>query len=346
MSLEAKKKGLKQLQDFLNKYLTAFNKDELHGEFQVFYDDIILKSKQHNAWFTIKNMHEAIRSWADALSEENINIWLKPYDLNNVNKKKVAIISAGNVPLVGFHDCLSVFMTGHDLILKYSSKDQFLTPYFLKFLQNTGAFDSKLEMTDKQISDFDAVIATGSNNTSRYFEYYFKNKPNIIRKNRNSVAVLSGNETDDELKNLGNDIFQYFGLGCRNVSKVFVPRGYDFSKFFEAIYGFGDLIHHHKYANNYDYNKAVYLMSEIKLFDNNFLVLKEDQSYSSPIACLFYEYYEDLNQIEKKLNIDRELLQCKVGHLDFTDVSFGKTQSPQLWDYADDVDTILFLKDL
>lgn len=345
MSLEAKKKGLKQLQSFLNSYLSAFQNDDLHGNYQEFHD-IVIKSKQHNAWFSVQNIHKAIGSWVEALSEENINQWLKPYDLSNINKKKVAIISAGNVPLVGFHDCLSVFLTGHDLVLKYSSKDKFLTPYLLKFLQNTGDFDSKLEVTDGQLSDFDAVIATGSNNTSRYFEYYFKNKPNIIRKNRNSVAVLSGNETDDELKKLGQDIFQYFGLGCRNVSKVFVPVNYNFTQFFEAIYDYSDVIHHHKYANNYDYNKAVYLMSEIKLFDNNFLVLKEDQSYSSPIACLFYEYYEDLNQIEKKLHIDRDLLQCKVGHLGFTDVNFGETQSPQLWDYADGIDTILFLKDL
>lgn len=345
MSLEAKKKGIIQLQSFLEKYLSSFENDTLEGEHKDFHE-IIVQSKIHNAWFSIKNIHEAIASWVNALSEKNLNQWLDHYNLKTIEKKKVAVISAGNVPLVGFHDCLSVFITGHDLILKYSSKDKFLTPYFLKFLQNTGAFTSDFEITDGQIPGFDAVIATGSNNTSRYFEYYFKDKPHIIRKNRNSIAVLTGKESDEDLKKLGIDVFQYFGLGCRNVSKMFVPKSYDFTQFFEAIYDYNDVINHHKYANNYDYNKAVYLMSEMKLFDNNFIVLKEDQSYSSPIACLFYEFYEDLESIEKKLEIDRDLLQCRVGNLNFTEVDFGQTQSPNLWDYADDIDTILFLKNL
>src|SRR5690606_9789947 len=192
--------------------------------------------------------------------------------------------------------------------------------------------------------NFDAVIATGSNNTARYFEYYFKDKPSIIRKNRNSVAVLDGNESEQDLIALGKDIFTYFGLGCRNVSKLFVPKGYDFEKFFKGMYEYREIINNQKYINNYDYNKAVFLMSNFLVLDNGFLVLKEDNSYSSPISSIFYEYYTDLQDIKSAINQDAEQIQCVVSNnLIENSVAFGQTQHPQLWDYADNVDTISFL---
>jgi hypothetical protein len=195
-----------------------------------------------------------------------------------------------------------------------------------------------------KLEGFDAVIATGSNNTSRYFEYYFKKKPSIIRKNRNSVAVLNGKETTEDLIALGEDIFRYFGLGCRNVSKLFVPKGYEFKTFFEAIYEYKDVIFYERYANNYDYNKAVFLMSLYKLLDNEFLTLKEDASYSSPISSVFYEYYDTIEEIKTKLEEDAEQIQCVVSNnLIDNSISFGQTQKPMLWDYADNVDTIKFL---
>ena len=194
------------------------------------------------------------------------------------------------------------------------------------------------------MENFDAVIATGSNNTARYFEYYFKDKPSIIRKSRNSVAVLTGNETTEQLTVLGEDIFRYFGLGCRNVSKLFVPKGYNFEAFFKAMYEYRDVIHYEKYANNYDYNKAVFLMSNFQLLDNEFLTIKEDVSYASPISSVFYEFYDDVDELKTRLESESEQIQCIVSNnLIKNSTAFGQTQNPQLWDYADNVDTITFL---
>ena len=207
-------------------------------------------------------------------------------------------------------------------------------------------FAGYIEFTEGQLKNIDAVIATGSNNSARYFEYYFGKYPNIIRKNRNSVAVLNGNENVNNLRLLGNDVFQYFGLGCRNVSKLFVPKGYKFDTFYESIFDFKDVVNNNKYANNYDYNKTVYLMSSNPtLLDNDFLLLKEDASYSSPIGVLFYEYYDDLNLLNQKLKSDKEQIQCVVSNSPEikNSVLFGTAQCPQLSDYADGIDTMKFL---
>jgi hypothetical protein len=209
------------------------------------------------------------------------------------------------------------------------------------------SFKGKISFTNKKLSGFDAVIATGSNNTARYFEYYFKNKPNIIRKNRNSVAILTGNETKEQLIDLSEDIFRYFGLGCRSVSKLFVPKGYDFQDFFGGMYGKSDIMDTAKYANNYDYNKAVYLMSLFDILENGFLMIKEDTQYASPIATVFYEYYEDIEVLKEKLQADADEIQCIVSDINLeNEVKFGQTQQPALHDYADGVDTLEFLSQL
>jgi len=252
---------------------------------------------------------------------------------------------AGNIPLVGFHDFLAVLITGHSVLIKQSSNDKHLLPYLAKYLEHIEpSFKGKIEFTEEKLYNFDAVIATGSNNTARYFEYYFREKPSIIRNNRNSLAVLTGNETKEELKGLSNDIFRYYGLGCRSISKLFVPKDYNFDSFFEAIYDWHPVINEAKYANNYDYNKAVYLMSEFNLLENGFLMLKEDKSYASPIATVFYEHYEDLETLKEKLNMEKEQIQCIVAkNVAPNEVSFGYTQTPELWEYADNVDPIEFL---
>jgi hypothetical protein len=252
---------------------------------------------------------------------------------------------AGNIPLVGFHDFLSVLITGHKALIKTSSNDQHLLPFLAKYLIAVEPeFADAITFTEGKLEGFDAVIATGSNNTARYFEYYFKDKPAIIRKNRNSAAILTGNESREELVGLGEDIFRYFGLGCRNVSKLFVPQGYDFKNFFEAIYEYKDVIFYDKYANNYDYNKAVFLMSNFKLLDNEFLTIKEDSGYASPISSVFYEYYDNLDTLKQKLEAEQDQLQCVVSNkLTENSIPFGQTQKPGLLDYADNVDTIAFL---
>lgn len=310
------------------------------------FNDIFEKAEQQNSWFTRANVIFAFKSWSDALSENNVKQWLSQYQLpQTTSSKKILIIMAGNLPLVGLHDLLCVLVTGHKAIVKLSSNDCVLLPYLITQMKTFAPeWTEAVTFTDDKVTEYDAVIATGSDNTARYFEYYFGKKPHIIRKNRHSVAVLTGKETPEELFALGKDIFLYYGLGCRSISKLFVPKGYDFNLLFQAIYPYKDIIQEQKYANNYDYNKAVYLMSLFQLLENGFLLLKEDEHYGSPIATLFYEYYTDVASLKEKLTTDAEKIQCVVAH-NFTteEVAFGETQTPQLWDYADGVDTLNFL---
>lgn len=349
MTLENKKNIFIELGKFLSQFSKAENsqKKEVSGN-AIFFNsfvDLIQLSQSHNGWYTPEQVYYSIQSWANALTKENLDTWLNAHDFTNVKPKKVALILAGNIPLVGFHDFLSVLITGHDVLVKTSSNDQHLLPFLAKYLIHIAPeLENKITFTEGKLENFDAVIATGSNNTARYFEYYFKDKPSIIRKSRNSIAVLSGEETKEQLVALGEDIFRYFGLGCRNVSKLFVPKDYSFVPFFEAIFEYQDIIHYEKYANNYDYNKAVFLMSNFKLLDNGFLTIKEDSSHASPISSIFYEYYENLADLEKKLEAEAEHIQCIVSNnLIKNSVEFGQTQQPKLWDYADNIDTISFL---
>ena len=337
----------------LGRFLGQFNETETFKNKQVLNNDLFFDnfvslielSQSHNGWFTKEQVYYAIQSWAKALTAENLNLWLSKYDFNTVNPKTVGLILAGNIPLVGFHDFLSVLISCHSVLVKTSSNDQKLLPFLANYLISIHSdFKNLITFTEGKLEGFDAIIATGSNNTARYFEFYFKAKPSIIRKNRNSIAVLNGSETQENLQNLGEDIFRYFGLGCRNVSKIFVPKGYVFDTFFESIFKYQDVIHYEKYANNYDYNKAVFLMSNFKLLDNGFLTIKEDSSYASPISSVFYEFYDDLESVKKLLKLDEEKIQCIVSNdLIENSIGFGQTQQPNLWDYADNVDTISFL---
>lgn len=337
----------------LGQFLSQFKENSIKRNEEVknndlFFDKmvgLIESSQSYNGWFTPENIYFSLDSWSNALTEENLSKWLSNYDFSNVEPKNVGLILAGNIPLVGFHDLLSVLISGHNAIVKLSSNDQQLIKLIVDYLIALDErFKEKIIFTEGKLENFDAVIATGSNNTARYFEYYFKDKPNIIRKNRNSVAILTGNESKEELIALGEDVFRYFGLGCRNVSKIFIPKDYDFKLFFEAMFTQGDVIHYEKYANNYDYNKAVFLMSNFKLLDNEFLLLKEDNGYASPIGSLFYENYDSLEDLHARLQNDNEKIQCIVSkELESHHVPFGKTQKPELWDYADNVDTLSFL---
>jgi hypothetical protein len=317
----------------------------------IFFDGMLHQLKlteENNRWFSKDNLRFAIENWAEALRQENLENWTTNYNFTNVASKKVAIIMAGNIPLVGFHDFLSVLISGHEVLVKQSSNDKHLLPFLAKYLEYVdSSFKGKITITDEKLEGFDAVIATGSNNTARYFEYYFKNKPNIIRKNRNSIAILTGNETEEQLIALSDDIFTYFGLGCRSVSKLFVPKGYNFEAFFKGMYGKSDIMNSAKYANNYDYNKAVYLMSLFDILENGFVMIKEDQQFASPIATVFYEYYDDIDSLSVKLREDAENIQCIVTAVAMdTKVAFGQTQYPELHDYADGVDTMMFLTNL
>jgi hypothetical protein len=339
-----------ELGNFLRRFTDHDSKPAQNkvGNDRFFTDflDLIKLSQSHNGWYTPDNVFYAIQSWATALTLENLEKWLENYNiLDDKQPKTIAIILAGNIPLVGFHDFLSVLLSGNKVLIKTSSNDQKLLPFLAEYLIFCNRnIKGLIEFTDKKLENFDAVIATGSNNTARYFEYYFRDKPSIIRKSRNSVAVLTGNESSEQMIALGEDIFRYFGLGCRSVSKLFVPQNYNFDLFFNGIFDYQDVIKYEKYANNYDYNKAVFLMSNFKLLDNEFLTIKEDQSYASPIASIFYEFYDNLDDLKSKLKNDHDKIQCIVSNnLIENSIDFGQTQKPNLWDYADNVDTIDFL---
>ena len=323
--------------EYKSKYKSYFDKFN-----KITSDEIV-----YNQWFTQKNVLFAIKSIADELTDEKLNKWLGNYNLNNLKQKNIGVVTAGNIPLVGFHDFLSVLILNHNFIGKLSSKDNRLLKFVAELLIFINPeFKNKITFTDK-LSDFDVIIATGSDNSARYFDYYFGKFPNIIRKNRSSAAILDGNETTQDIENLGKDIFSYFGLGCRNVSKIFIPENYDLHNFFEPLEKYYDVINHNKYANNYDYNRAIFMMNNISIFDNNFVILKEDTGYSSPIAVVYFEYYKNINTVIERLNFDKEKLQCIVTNLDINNkINFGETQKPALWDYADNIDTINFLINL
>ncbi len=333
----------------LSSYVNSYKKDKKQidntTEYEAFVS-IVEKVQHHNGWFTQENVIFAMENWGTALTSAGLNTWLKNYTIPDTTAAKtVKIIMAGNIPLVGFHDFISCLITGHNVKVKLSSNDDLLLPYVADLLiEIAPSFKDCISFSDKIDKHFDAVIATGSTNTARYFEYYFSKKPNIIRKNRNSIAVLTGEESNEELAALAEDIFRYYGLGCRSVSKLFVPVAYNFDAFFNAIFIYQDIIKQAKYANNYDYNKAVYLMSEFKLLDNGFLMLKEEEKFGSPIATLFYETYPTSEELAKVINNKKEDIQCIVGRDSaIASVNFGETQHPSLSDYADGVDTIEFL---
>lgn len=349
MDLQQRINAFIKLGEFIGQFSKeGFKSNENISANNLFFEGFkhqIKLAHEHNGWFTQENIAFSLMGWSKSLRSDNINDWLAAYKFEKVTPKNVAIIMAGNIPLVGFHDFISVLISGHNVIVKQSSNDKHLLPYLAKYLEYVEPnFKGTITFTEEKLINFDAVIATGSDNTSRYFEHYFRGKPSIIRKNRNSVAILTGQETDEELTALSEDIFRYYGLGCRNVSKLFVPTGYNFDAFFKGLYEWHPIINQHKYANNYDYNKAVYLMSEFDLLENGFLMIKEDASYGSPIATLFYEYYNDLDTLKNHLQDNSQNIQCVVSK-SVTDgsVGFGQTQHPQLWDYADNVDTIAFL---
>lgn len=309
---------------------------------------LISSAKQYNAWFTPQSTAMAIKAISEMLNETDLDQWIDTNTDEPVKMNAIGLILAGNIPLVGFHDILCVLASGNKALIKLSSQDKQLIPYILsKLSEIEPLFTEQFEFIER-LKDFDAVIATGSNNTSRYFEYYFSKVPHIIRKNRNSIAFLNGNENREELKSLGHDIFDYFGLGCRNVSKIYVPKGYNFNTFFESIEEFKSVADHHKYNNNYDYNKSIFLVNMDKHLDNGFLLLKEDKRMASPLAVVYYEEYESIQEAEIELLANEDGIQCIISRSDLSMnvLPFGQSQRPGLWDYADGVDTMAFLRGL
>jgi hypothetical protein len=323
------------------------------GDFLLNFDDefknLISDAKHKNGWFQESEVIRAFSANGKMLNETDLNYWINLYNKPLI-PKKIGLILAGNIPLVGLHDILSVLISGNIAMIKLSSNDDLLIPAVLKrLIEIEPEFNKQIQWVSR-LENFDAVIATGSNNSSRYFDYYFSKVPHIIRKNRNSIAILTGEETSEQLYQLGQDIFNYYGLGCRNVSKIFVPKGYIFNHFFESIEEYNTILNHHKYQNNYDYNKSIYLVNRNEHFDNGFLLLTKNESLTSPLAVIHYEEYEDLTQVVAKIDAQADEIQVVVTAIKQSiipsKVSFGESQSPKLWDYADGVNTLEFLTNL
>ena len=322
----------------LNKYA---NQQAATPEAAAILDEATKAAQVQNPWFTKDNIDTAVLNWAVLLKRDVLTNWISHYQQAKWTDDVVGLVLAGNLPLVGLHDLVCVLLSGHKAVVKLSSKDKVLIPALVRILQHSFAeINKRVQFVNDRLGQVDKVIATGSNNSSRYFSYYFKNIPHIIRKNRNSVAILTGEETQEQLAGLADDICLYFGLGCRSVSKIWVPEGYDFDILFGALYRHKDMIHHNGYANNYDYNKAIFLMNQEAILDNGFVILKEDERISSPIACLYYSYYNDRSEVDRLISSNREDIQCIVSTTGNNTVLPGKAQCPQLNDYADNIDTM------
>lgn len=313
------------------------------------FEILSYKVQTNNTWFTPEQTKNALQAISSNLEKENLESWLSPYNLKPVNKiRSIGILMAGNIPAVGFHDLLCVLLAGHKAYIKLSSSDQVLMNWLVMELISLENRFGDLIAIEDMLKAKEAYIATGSDNSARYFDYYFGKYPHIIRKNRTSIGILDGFEKNIDFECLGKDIFQYYGLGCRNVSKLYVREENSLIDFLDAISEFKSVFQNHKYHNNYEYNKSIFLVNKEPHLDNGFLLLRESRDLVSPIAVLFYEYYRDLQELNKKISEEKEKIQCMVSLKGWYpgSLGFGSAQCPALNDYADGVDTIQFLKSL
>ncbi len=348
MTLKQREQAFVQLGLFINRH---FSNQWLPKE-ERFHNDLIKLTDiaySYNGWFRTESVAQSLKGLAFMLEEQSVNEFSK-----NITEpqtpKTVAVIMAGNIPAVGFHDMLCVLLSGHPILIKVSSDDPALIPFLAGMLiYYQPDFATKINFSEGKLINFDAVIATGSDNTAKHLEYYFGKYPNIIRKNRSSIAILNGSETKEELTRLGKDIFEYYGLGCRNVSKIYVPEGYQFDSLFEAVYDFKYVLDNKKYNNNYEYNRAIYLLDLIPFLDNNFLMIKESSDLHAPTSVLFYETYTNQEQFVEKITPLSQNLQCIVSNFEvkgLKTIPLGCTQNPSIYDFADNVNTLDFLKAL
>ena len=328
--------------------LLAFEKlgNYINAIDDVAFHVILDKVRNENPWFTEASVRQALAGLKNYLNREKLEQWIASYNLGNPLPKKIALVMAGNIPLAGFHDLLSVLISGHIAIVKLSSKDTVLLTFISrKLVEIEPRFSDYIVLADR-LKDFNAVIATGSDNSARYFHYYFGKYRHIIRKNRTSCAVISGAEQPADIELLGKDVFSYYGLGCRNVSKIFLPANYDPVQLIEGWKSFADILNHHKYHNNYDYQKSILLVNQKPFYDSGFVILQESEKIVSPISVVYYERYANSRDLSEMLSTASTKIQCVVGSTSSHFTPFGKAQFPELWDYADKVDTLNFLQNL
>lgn len=340
MNLKQRIEAFAKIGLFINRHYTSPNASEAHLHEGL--KQIIELAYVHNGWFSPNFVNRAIRNIGDMLNEKDLQAFCNNKEAKT--SKTVALICAGNLPMVGFHDIMCVLLSGHKALIKLSADDDVLMPFFIKLLVHyEPEFESFIFFGEGRLGKFDAIIATGSNNTAGYFEYYFGKYPNIIRKNRTSLAILTGKESKEELKALGEDIFLYFGLGCRNVSKLLVPENYNFNSLFESIVDFGYVLENKKYGNNYEYHRSIYLLEQHKFLDNNFLMIKQSEELHSPVGTLYFNYYKNDTELNDYLKAHEPEIQCVIGE---GKIPFGYSQRPVITDFADNVNTLEFLVNL
>ncbi len=338
MTLKQRADAFAKVGSFVQRHFSGSRLEQEQGLHQGL-EQLAVTAGIYNNWFILKYVNEAIQNIGAMLCGADLVAFGKEF--KDQPGKMIAVICAGNIPLVGFHDVFCVLLSGNRLLLKMSADDNVLMPFFLKLLTHyEPGFESQVTFASGRLSGFDAIIATGSNNTAAHFEYYFGRYPRIIRKSRTSVAVLNGNESPELLRELGRDVFTYFGLGCRNVSKLLVPEGYNFATFFESQMDYAEVVNNKKYGNNYDYYRAIYLLEKQAFLDNNFLMLKEETGLFSPVGTLFYQQFKNKDEILQYIEQNKSEIQCVVGE---GFIPFGYSQQPVITDFADNVNTVSFL---
>ena len=320
-----------------------------HSPYNEAFENLLNKVNQRNPWFTKESVVQSLSVWANLLESNNLNHFISRYEtvlFEKKNDKVVLLILAGNIPLVGLHDVICSFLSGSKSMIKVSSKDALLLSYLIEQIKTINSTASDyFEISESKAQGFTHVIATGSNNSARYFNHYFSKFPNIIRKNRSSLAIITQKTTDTELEYLANDVFQYFGLGCRNVTQLCVPHSFDFDRLKNAFNSYATIINHNKFANNYDYHKAIALMNGDPFIDFEFILLQNKSMLKSPLGVLHYNFYENVTEVDSYIQEHRADIQCVVSSesTSFNEVNFGQTQQPKLWDFADQIDTLQFL---
>jgi hypothetical protein len=348
MTLKQRQHAFVQLGLFIDRHFSQ-NRDPKEEKFHHDLEHLISLAFSYNGWFTAEEIERTLKGIVFMLDEQQL-VKFTAGIKEPEKPKTVAVIMAGNIPAVGFHDMLCVLLSGHNILIKVSGDDPTLIPFLAGMLiYYEKGFAPAINFSEARMKNFDAVIATGSNNSSKHFEYYFGKYPHIIRKNRSSIAILNGKETHEQLQELGKDVFYYYGLGCRSVSKLYVPENYNFTPFFEAMFHFGYVADHKKYYNNHEYHRAIYLLEQIPFLDNNFLMIRENTDLHAPTSVLYYEYYTNEAQLVEKIKEMEENLQCTVSNFELSGLKttdFGNTQKPNIFDFADNVNTLDFLNTL
>jgi hypothetical protein len=334
------------IQDFIalgNSIRDFLNEDE--NKYSDWLEEAVNNAHASNPWFIPSFSKQSLLNIASWLTESELSKWMQPYQPSSI-PKRIGLIMAGNIPLVGFHDMLSVLLMGHIALVKQSSKDQILLPTLIHILTDINSkWSDRVVFEENNIKNFDAVIATGSNNSSRYFNYYFGKYPSIIRKNRNSVAIVRPNDDLSMLEKIANDALCYFGLGCRSVSHIYLPEGFDTTVLMNAFENYSYLADNFKYFNNYEYNRSIYLINMDKHLDNGFLILKEDHGLASPVSVIYYSFYRQEEELNHELLSQKDQIQCIVGSA-AGETEAGSTQFPKLSDWADELNVLDFLAGL